>query len=163
VKNFTVAAIMTSLTLGGVLDAAAQTRPAPREPAPAQREAPRETWQKPDGAVDSSKLIGARIKNAEGKDLGEIDGLVVSSTDGKVTHVIVGRGGIAGIGETKVVVPWSDMQMRWDRDRDNIVVSMEQSKLDTAPRYQERRAARERDRAPAASPGTTPRSEEKKK
>lgn len=149
-KNFTVAAIMASLALGVALDAAAQ-----------QREAPREMWQKPEGAVDSSKLIGARIKNAEGKDLGEIDGLVVS-TDGKVTHVIVGRGGIAGIGETKVVVPWSDMQMRMDRDRDDIVISMEQSKLDTAPRYEARRAADRRDRAPAASPGTTPRSEDKK-
>lgn len=155
-KNITVAIVMASLAAGLALDAAAQqTQPTtPRETAPA-----RESWQKPEGAVDSKHLIGARIKNAEGKDIGEIDGLMVNTSDGKITHAIVGRGGFAGLGETKVVVPWSEVKLR--RDRDNIVVSMDASVLERAPRYERKQASAER--TPAASPATTPRTEEKKK
>jgi sporulation protein YlmC with PRC-barrel domain len=147
VKNFTLATLMAALTLTLALDTAAQQRSAP-----AQREA----WQMPAGAVESGKLIGARIKNADNKDIGEIDALIVNSADGKITHVVVGKGGIAGIGETKVVVPWSDVTLR--AERDTVVVSMDQAALDRAPRY-ERRQAGERDRTtqPAASPRTNER------
>jgi sporulation protein YlmC with PRC-barrel domain len=146
VKNFTVAILMASLTLPAV-EVSAQPRQTPSQSAPAARE----PWQHPQGVVESSKLIGARIKDAEGKDLGEIDSLMVSESDGKVTHVIVGQGGIAGIGETKVVVPWSEVKVSWDRDTP--AVRMEQSVLERAPRYERRRAG---DQAPAASPGTRP-------
>ena len=117
--------------------------------------ATRETWQHPQGVVETEKLIGARIKNAEGKDLGEIDGLLVSEREGKVSHVIVGRGGVAGIGETKVVVPWSDVKLRWEGN--NPVVSIDASVLDRAPRYERRQASGDRDRGtPSASPATSP-------
>jgi sporulation protein YlmC with PRC-barrel domain len=109
-------------------------------------------WQKPQDTMESSKLIGARVKAADGKDIGEIDSLIVAK-DGKVTHVVVGKGGVAGIGETKVVVPWADVKLTSDRDRETPVVTMDPSVLDKAPRY-ERRASR--DASPAASPSTTP-------
>src|SRR5262245_32526170 len=109
-------------------------------------------WQKPADAMESNKLIGAKVKGTDGKDVGEIDGLIVSK-DGKVSHVIVGKGGVAGVGETKVVLPWSDVKL--SSERDQLVVTMDKAALDRAPRY-ERRA--ESDRTPSASPSTTPKS-----
>lgn len=158
-KNFAMALLLTSLTVPLALDASAQQTPGERRDTQMQRDTQRQAWQKPADAVESNKLIGARVKGADGKDVGEIDALIVD-TDGKVSHVVVGRGGVAGIGETKVVVPWSDVKMSWDRDRDNPVITMDSTALERAPRY-ERGAIRDRERTPAASPATTPKTQEK--
>lgn len=113
----------------------------------------RTAWTKPADVVESKKLIGARVKGADGKDVGEIDQLLVNQDDGKISHVVIGKGGFAGIGETKLVLPWSDMKVRWEDDK--AVVSVDAAALDRAHRYEVR--DRDRDRAPAASPTTTPR------
>ena len=107
----------------------------------------------PANAYESDRIIGTKVKDAQGKDIGEIDALIIDSQDGKVSHAVIGKGGLLGVGEQKVVVPWSEVKMTRDKDGDRVAVTMDQSKLDSAPRY-ERRAAT-RDRAPAASPGTT--------
>jgi sporulation protein YlmC with PRC-barrel domain len=147
VKNFTVAVLMASLTLPLALDASAQMRQAPSNQGGGQ------TWQHPQGVVESDKLIGASIKGPDGKDLGEVDALLVDAQEGKVSHVVVGRGGLAGIGATKVVVPWSDVKVSWERDASTPTVTMDQTALDKAPRYERRRAG---DQPPAASPATGP-------
>ena len=100
--------------------------------------------------LDSKKVIGMRIKGADGKDLGEIDQLIMNMSSGKITHAIVGLGGLAGVGEKHVVVPWSDL--KFTRDGDKTVVTMDRAKLEAAPRF-----TRDADRVPAASPATAPR------
>jgi sporulation protein YlmC with PRC-barrel domain len=128
-------------------------------PAPSRGadKAPRDAFKAPDGVMESSKIIGTKVRDAAGKNLGEIDQILVDSKTGKVTHAVIGRGGLLGVGETKVVVPWSEVNLKADVDnRDRLMVTMEQSMLDAAPRY-DRRAAAERPAAPAASPPTTPR------
>jgi sporulation protein YlmC with PRC-barrel domain len=149
VKALLISVLSASLVLPLALDVSAQTR---TDTAP---KAERQAWAKPDGVMETRKLIGARIKDTAGKDLGEIDQLLVNQNDGKVSHVVVGVGGLAGIGETHVVVPWSDVKVRWERD--NAVVSMDRAALDKAPRYEVKGPTR--DRAPAASPSTAPRPE----
>ena len=129
-KHFTVGVLVASLSLVAA-DAVAQQSPAPRENASA--------WTMPASAVESGKLIGARIKNTADKDMGEIDALIVNPMDGKITHVVVGKGGIAGVGETKVVVPWSALKIHAENDK--LVVSLDQATLDRAPRYDKRQAA----------------------
>ncbi|HEY7647511.1 MAG TPA: PRC-barrel domain-containing protein [Methylomirabilota bacterium] len=146
-KTFTVGVLVASLSLLG-MEAVAQQRPAPRESAAAASTMPA-------SAIESSKLIGARIKNAAGKDMGEIDALIVNPMDGKISHVVIGKGGMAGVGETKVLMPWSDLKIRTEKDR--VVVNVDQAALDSAPKYDKRHSATQS--APAASPRT----EEKKK
>ena len=77
--------------------------------APAERRADRTEWRAPDSTVMSSTLIGARVKNREGDDLGKIEQLVIDPKTGRVSHVIAGLGGVAGVGETRVVLPWSEV------------------------------------------------------
>ena len=114
----------------------------------------RQAWTPDPGAVETSKLIGTRVKTADGKDVGEIDQLIVSQSDGKITHAVLGKGGMLGIGETKLVVNWSDVKLQRDPDKaDRWVAMIDQAKLDSAPRYE---ARKDRDTAPAASPGSTP-------
>ena len=105
--------------------------------------------------MESKQLIGMRVKNDQGKDVGEIDQLIVNPSDGKITHVVLGRGGLLGVGEQKVVLAWSDLRIQQDPDnRTRWVAMADQGKIDSAPRYEARR-----DIAPAASPTTTPSSQ----
>ncbi len=161
-----ILALAGALTLPAALDASAQQRPmeppGQRQdqpgPAPMERNRePRASWQAPEGVFEANKIVGTRVKSTDGRDLGEIDHLLVNASDGKVSHVVIGRGGVAGIGETKIVVPWSQVRIGRDRDRDGLVATVDASVLAQAPRYEGRDHGRDRDRTPAASPQTTPR------
>jgi hypothetical protein len=115
-------------------------------------------WKNEAGLHDSGDIIGTRIKNAEGKDIGEIDRLMIDPSSGKISHVVVGLGGFLGVGEKKVVVPWSDLKMGAAHDGKKALITMDQAKLESAPRYE--RTARA-DRSPSASPATTTKDSDK--
>lgn len=101
--------------------------------------------------MDSKHLIGMRVDTPDGKRAGEIDHLIVNMRDGKVTHAIVGVGGLAGVGERHVVVPWSQVKVRHDgNDRKDMHAVIDRATLDNAPRY----TRVDRDRVPAASPAS---------
>jgi sporulation protein YlmC with PRC-barrel domain len=112
----------------------------------------RPAWKAEGSVVESRDLIGTRIKNAAGKDIGEIDSLILDPQSGRVSHVVIGVGGLMGVGEKKVVVPWSDVKMASAANGRKPSLVMDQAKLESAPRYE--RTARA-DRSPAASPATT--------
>ena len=103
--------------------------------------------------MDTKYLIGMKVNTPDDKRVGEIDHLIVNTKDGKVSHVIVGLGGLAGVGEKHVVVPWSQVKIRHEgRDRKDAVAVIDRATLDSARRY----TRVDRDRAPAASPATAP-------
>ena len=106
-------------------------------------------WKNDAGLHETKDIIGTRIKNAAGKDLGEIDQLLIDR-NGKVTHAVIGLGGVAGVGEKKVVVPWSELKFAPVTEGKKNAITMDEAKLESAPRY-DRTAARS-DVAPAASP-----------
>jgi sporulation protein YlmC with PRC-barrel domain len=151
----TVSVLAVSLvSLGLVAGASAQTRPSgeTRSSGETSSKPMRQAWAVPSNAVEAKQVIGMRVKNDQGKDVGEIDQLIVDPADGKITHVVLGRGGMLGVGEQKVVLPWSDVKIQPDANNRNRWLAMvNQSKIDSAPRYEARR-----DGTPAASPSTTP-------
>jgi sporulation protein YlmC with PRC-barrel domain len=143
-----VTAAFLALTVVGA--ASAQTRPA-TDPSHQRTEAQRQRWAPEPGAFESSKLMGMKVRAGQNnKDAGEISQLVIDQS-GKVTHVIIGKGGVLGVGENRVVVPWSDVKISPDpANRNRWVAMVDQAKLDSAPRYEARR-----DTAPAASPSSS--------
>jgi sporulation protein YlmC with PRC-barrel domain len=146
-----LAASILSLTVAAT--ASAQTRPSTETGSKSDTKPQRQAWAPQAGTLEASKLIGTKVKNDQNKDIGEIDQLIVDPTDGKVTHVVLGRGGLMGVGEQKVVLGWSDVKLQPDpNNRNRMIGVVDQSKVDGAPRYE---ARRDRDTAPAASPSTT--------
>lgn len=152
---FAMAAVC-ALAFGLTTHGAAQTRSTPSDTSRDNKAESREAWKPQDGVVESKSLIGTRVKGPDGKDLGEIDQLLIDTSSGKITHAVLGLGGLLGVGEKKVVVPWSEVKLS-KAANDKMQVTMDQSALDKAPRY-ERRAAGDRT-LPSASPATTPRSD----
>jgi sporulation protein YlmC with PRC-barrel domain len=102
--------------------------------------------------MDTKHLEGMTVNTPDGKRAGEIEHLIVKMSDGKITHAIIGFGGIAGVGEKKVVVPWSQVKIRRNESDRKDVAVIDRATLDAAPRY----TRVDRDRAPAASPATSP-------
>ena len=104
------------------------------------------------GHMDSKHLIGMKVITPDDKHVGEIDQLVVNMRDGRVSHAIVGLGGLVGVGEKHVVVPWSQVKIRESRDRKDAMAIIDRNALDAAPRF----TGVDRERGPAASPSTAP-------
>lgn len=150
-------ATVAAVTFAAPLVVSAQTtRPADRpadKPARATSKDTKDTrpaWKNDAGLHESRTLVGMRVKSEAGKDLGEIDNLLIDPSSGKISHVVIGYGGLAGVGEKKVVVPWSDIKMGAHQDGKKTHVTIDQAKLDSAPRWEKSTARVET--APAASP-----------
>jgi PRC-barrel domain protein len=145
-------AVLTAslLTLALPLAASAQSRPM----ADSATKPVRQVWLPQAGSIESGKLIGMKVKNDMGKDMGDINALIVDQADGRVTYAVLGLGGLLGVGEQKIVVAWKDLSIRPDPNgRNRFVAMVAQSKVDAAPRYEARRKS---EMTPAASPSTEP-------
>jgi sporulation protein YlmC with PRC-barrel domain len=148
---------IAALVVATPLVAAAQTprpsdRPAGRDTTTTKQSDARPVWKAEGAVIDSSDIVGTKVRDTQGKDIGEIDRLIIDPQSGRISHVVVGLGGMLGVGERKVVVPWSEVKMTSQEGRKAGVV-MDRARLESAPRW-ERTAGT--DRAPAASPATSP-------
>lgn len=153
--KLTATIVTALLLLGSIAELRAQQTPAPGPAprSPEERRDGREVWQNREGLMEAKRLVGTKVRTADGRDLGEIDELMIDPKSGRVSQVVIGLGGFAGIGERKVVVPWSSVKMARDSgDRQAMVASIDQATLDKAPRF-EGTDRGDRDRPPAASPG----------
>lgn len=152
----TLTVTVLGLALAATVSAQTQTRPSTEPSTPRQdtsrTEPERRAWTPESNAVESRRLIGMQVKNTQGKEIGEIEQLIVDHSDGKISHVVLSRGGVLGVGGEKLVVSWSDLKIQPDADnRTRMVAMVDQAKLDSAPRYEARRET-----SPAASPATSP-------
>lgn len=160
-KKLLIGVVLPMFVVTPLIASAQQTQtPTTRDKAPTYDKAPaadkakadtRAAFRNDQNFAEARNFLGMRIKNDQGKDVGEVDNLLIDPQSGKISHVVVGYGGLAGVGEKKVVVPWSDLKVASDGKKPT--ATMEQAKLDSAPRW-ERSASAERDRTstPSASP-----------
>jgi sporulation protein YlmC with PRC-barrel domain len=106
------------------------------------------TSAQPETLVGHDSIVGASVRDAQGQDLGRIEQLFVDAKDGRIAYAVIARGGVFGMGQDQVQVPWSKVSVR--QEGGNVVLVMDQTALRDAPRF-------EGGSAPAASPETAPR------
>jgi sporulation protein YlmC with PRC-barrel domain len=140
VKHLRVALVVPALVCAPLV-ASAQP-PAP--PAPT-----RPIWREL-RLSEARNVLGMRIKNEQGRDVGEIDNLLIDTQNGRISHVVVAVGGFMGVGEKKVVVPWSDLKIA--SDGKTSVATLDQAKLESAPRWDRIVRDNREPAAPSASP-----------
>ena len=86
--------------------------------------------------MPTSKLLGTNVKDSDGEVCGEISSFVFDNS-GQVHYVILGVGGVAGVGESLVALPWSAFQCKCTMADGKMTchptVSMPTKQLSSAP------------------------------
>jgi sporulation protein YlmC with PRC-barrel domain len=67
------------------------------------------------GVYKASSLVGKSVKNLEGKDLGQIEELLIATT-GEVAYAVLSFGGFLGLGDKLFAVPWTSLAHSPDGD-----------------------------------------------
>ena len=78
------------------------------------------------------RLIGTDAVAADGRKVGTIENLLVAP-DGRIDYVVLEWGGVLGLGERQVAVPWKDVALNADNTQATIDMTREQ--LEQAQRY----------------------------
>jgi sporulation protein YlmC with PRC-barrel domain len=81
----------------------------------------------------ASEIVGARVRNAQGDNLGEIEELVIPSGDEDDMLVIVSVGGVLDIGDKLVALPYKDLRV--SADGDTFYFDRTEAQLEQAPAY----------------------------
>lgn len=79
-------------------------------------------------------LMGVDVHNQQNEALGELSDLAISA-DGHVCYGILGSGGVLGIGESYVAVPWKMLNLSTDGDTQIFRLNVSKADLDQAPKF----------------------------
>jgi hypothetical protein len=82
----------------------------------------------------ATKIRSATLKNMKNQDLGKVEDLLLDRAD-RVAFAIIGRGGVLGIGENHIPIPWSKLGMTENRENATVSVAIDstKAKLEMAP------------------------------
>jgi len=80
--------------------------------------------------IASDVIIGASVKNDQGKDIGEIQRLLISPKYGVVMYAELGVGGFLGMGEKTIMVPWKAIEI--SRSGDSLILNTSNQVIDSS-------------------------------
>jgi sporulation protein YlmC with PRC-barrel domain len=80
--------------------------------------------------MGASTLIGNRVCNQRGEDLGDIKEIILDLRNGKVVYAMLSYGGFLGKGDKPFAVPWNTLTV--DRKHNCLVLNTEKVNFDNA-------------------------------
>lgn len=84
----------------------------------------------------ASEIIGMKVKNAAGKDLGTVNDIVLDAGQGNIRYLAVSYGGWLGLGDKLFAVPHKAFEWRQDDNRNNyLVLNLTEQQLKDAPGF----------------------------
>jgi osmotically-inducible protein OsmY len=81
----------------------------------------------------ASNVIGSTVKNSANEDIGEIEDLLIDSTTGKVSSVVISTGGFLGVADTLSSVPVS--AFRYDAESKSFRVALTKAELASGDQF----------------------------
>ena len=129
-------AALTVFGLSGLLaGASAQTSPPPPAPVTTGPATPPSTGPvRAKVLVNVSTLVGSKVKDSAGQEVGEITELMVDASSGQVMYaVLAAGGGLLGVGKTLFAVPFDSLTI--SQDRQAIVLNARGEVLPRAPSF----------------------------
>jgi sporulation protein YlmC with PRC-barrel domain len=96
----------------------------------------------------SKELVGAEVRSADGKEIGELDHLMIETSLGRVAYALISRGGFLGIGGEWVPVPFEILS--WSPASETLSLKAKASelqKIKAFPKTEQPRSVRRSDLA----------------
>jgi sporulation protein YlmC with PRC-barrel domain len=81
----------------------------------------------------ASKLIGMQVRNTKNETLGKINDLVIDQKSGKVAYVAMSIGGVLGVGDKLVAVPFEAFTP--NQGQDGLMLNIDKQRLQQAPGF----------------------------
>lgn len=84
-------------------------------------------------AILASKVKGTSVYDQSGEKIGVVEDVVLDKMSDRIMFAALGQGGVLGIGEKFLPVPWS--MLDYSKDKGGYVVPVAQDVLSKAPAY----------------------------
>ena len=101
----------------------------------------------PHGKTDiyaASDVIGDRVRNMDGEDVGKIEDLVIDPEEGRIAYAVLSFGGVLGMGDKYFAIPWHSL--RPGSDEKEFMVDIDKDRLKNAPGFDKDHWPRPNDR-----------------
>lgn len=86
------------------------------------------------GIVDASKLVGCKVENSKGENLGKIESVMLDLPNGQIAYAVLSFGGFLGLGDKLFPVPME--AIRYDAGQGSCVLEVDKETLKNAPGYE---------------------------
>jgi sporulation protein YlmC with PRC-barrel domain len=83
--------------------------------------------------VKSEDVVGVKVENQQGEDLGKIEALMLDKMNGKVAYVVLSFGGFLGMGDKLFAMPWHIFS--YNPTKEKFIISLEKEKLKNSPGF----------------------------
>lgn len=83
--------------------------------------------------LSAKTMIGDRVMNRAGEDLGKIEELMIDLDRGNVAYAVLSFGGFLGMGDKLFALPFQALKL--DADRELFVLDVDKEKLKKAPGF----------------------------
>jgi sporulation protein YlmC with PRC-barrel domain len=83
-----------------------------------------------------NNIVGKRVVSHKGEDLGTVDDLVLNES-GCLDYLILGHGGLLGIGDRLVPIPWK--AVKTGSQADTVIVEIDKEQLKKAPSFESKK------------------------
>lgn len=77
--------------------------------------------------LSTDSLIGTKVNNPQGENLGEIKEIMLDAEHGRIAYAVLSFGGFLGMGDKLFALPWSTLQL--DRENECAILSIEKETL----------------------------------
>jgi len=83
--------------------------------------------------LGAKSLMSHKVVDAAGEDLGKIDEFMVDVSNGHVSYAVFSHGGVLGIGDKLLAIPWPAFTV--DTKNERLVLSASKDLLNSAPSF----------------------------
>jgi sporulation protein YlmC with PRC-barrel domain len=83
--------------------------------------------------MSAESLIGDRVVNREGEDLGKIEEIMLETENGRIAYAVLSFGGLMGMGDKLFAIPWNLLQL--DAQQRRFILNVSKERLKTAPGF----------------------------
>lgn len=83
--------------------------------------------------LSTSTLMDDPVRNLQDEDLGKIEDFMIDLDEGRIAYVVLSCGGILGIGDKLLAVPWSAFTI--DTDEHVFILNISKKTLENAPGF----------------------------